>query len=52
VLKAGSWYVICSGNNTIDVVCIDELRATRLTNQRFTLPAGFDLTDFWRRYTA
>jgi predicted DNA-binding transcriptional regulator YafY len=52
VLKAGSWYVISSGSNTIDVVCIDELRATRLTNQRFPLPAGFDLTDFWRRYTA
>ena len=52
VLKAGSWYVISSGGDTIDVVCIDELRATRLTNQRFTLPAGFDLTDFWRRYTA
>jgi predicted DNA-binding transcriptional regulator YafY len=52
VLKAGSWYVLSSGGDTIDVVCIDELRATRLTNQRFTLPASFDLTDFWRRYTA
>jgi predicted DNA-binding transcriptional regulator YafY len=50
VLKAGSWYMICSDSNTVDVVCIDELRATRLTNQRFTPPAGFDLTDFWRRY--
>ena len=28
--------------------CIDELRATRLTNQRFAPPADFDLAEFWR----
>ncbi len=53
-LKAGSWYLVCAGRGDIgavEVVCIDDLRATRLTNRRFTPPAGFDLTDFWSRRT-
>jgi len=48
VLKAGSWYLIVSGSAAIEVVCIDPLRATRLTNQPFTPPAGFNLAEFWR----
>jgi predicted DNA-binding transcriptional regulator YafY len=47
VLKAGSWHLIAAGIDTIDIVCIDELRATRITNQRFAPPVGFDLTQFW-----
>jgi predicted DNA-binding transcriptional regulator YafY len=50
VLKAGSWQLICAGNTTIDVVCIDDLRATRITNQRFRPPADFNLTEFWKRH--
>jgi predicted DNA-binding transcriptional regulator YafY len=52
VLKAGSWHLVCVGSpgSLIDVVCLDELRATRLTNQRFTPPADFDLIEFWRRH--
>jgi predicted DNA-binding transcriptional regulator YafY len=52
ILKAGSWHVIDAGSATIEVVCIDELRATRLTNQRFTPPPGFNLTEFWKLHTA
>jgi predicted DNA-binding transcriptional regulator YafY len=47
VVKAGSWHLVVAGTTTIEVVCIDELRATRLTNQRFAPPTDFDLTDFW-----
>jgi predicted DNA-binding transcriptional regulator YafY len=52
VLKAGSWHLICSGTNTVEVVCIDDLRGTRITKQRFTPPADFDLASFWQRHTA
>jgi predicted DNA-binding transcriptional regulator YafY len=48
VLKEGSWNLISSGDAAIDVTCIDQLRATRLTNQLFTPPPQFDLADFWR----
>jgi predicted DNA-binding transcriptional regulator YafY len=50
VLKAGSWNLIHVASDTIDVFCIDDLRATRLTNQFFTPPANFQLTDFWKLY--
>jgi predicted DNA-binding transcriptional regulator YafY len=51
VLKAGSWQLVVAARRGIDVVAIDELRATRLTNQRFTPPAGFDLARFWEEHT-
>jgi predicted DNA-binding transcriptional regulator YafY len=52
VLKAGSWHLVVGGADTIDVVCLDDLRATRLTNQVFTPPPAFDLTTFWRQHTS
>ncbi len=52
VLKAGSWHLVVAGSDTVVVICIDELRATRLTNQVFTPPVGFDLTEFWQRHTS
>ena len=52
VLKAGSWHLVVASNDTIEVICIDELRATRLTNQVFTPPVGFDLTEFWQHHTS
>ena len=50
VLKAGSWHLVVAGSDTIVVICIDELRATRMTNQVFTPPVGFDLTEFWKHH--
>jgi predicted DNA-binding transcriptional regulator YafY len=50
VLKAGSWHLIVAGDVTIEVVCIDQLRATRLTSQTFTPPADVDLADFWKAH--
>ncbi len=52
VLKAGSWQLIVWGKDGVEVVCIDELRATRLTKQIFTPPTDFDLTEFWMLQTA
>jgi len=50
VLKAGSWYLVSAAEETIEVVCIDDLRATRLTNRRFPPPPGFDLAQFWKSH--
>lgn len=52
VLKAGSWHLIVSGGASIEVVGIDQLRATRLTNQRFTPPPEFDLESSWALHIA
>jgi predicted DNA-binding transcriptional regulator YafY len=52
VLKAGSWHLIVAGAHDIEVVCIDELRATRLTNEVFTPPTDFNLTDYWTLHAA
>lgn len=52
VLKAGSWYLVTLVNGGYDVVCIDELRATRITRQTFPPPTEFDLAAFWRVHTA
>jgi len=49
VLKAGSWHLVFAGDVAVEVVCIDHLRATRLTNRHFTPPGDFDLAEFWRR---
>ncbi len=47
VLKQGSWYLAFAGNHAVEVMCLDQLRATRLTNQSFTPPPDFDLAAFW-----
>jgi predicted DNA-binding transcriptional regulator YafY len=48
VLKAGSWSLVVMSKRGAEVLCIDELRATRLTNEPFVRPAGFRLNQFWR----
>ena len=52
VLKAGSWHLVVCGRREAEVMCIDELRATRLTTQRFIPPYDFDLATFWKQHTA
>jgi predicted DNA-binding transcriptional regulator YafY len=52
ILKAGSWYLVSAAQETIEVVCIDGLRATRLTNRRFPPPPGFELAQFWKSHAA
>lgn len=52
VLKAGSWHVVVAGNGSAQVMCLDELRATRLTRQRFEMPPHFSLTHFWATHLA
>jgi predicted DNA-binding transcriptional regulator YafY len=48
VLKAGSWHLVCATDPR--VVCLDELRGTRITAQRFDPPPGFSLDEFWARH--
>ena len=52
VLKAGSWHLVVTAGTARSVICLDELRATRLTTQPFEPPAGFCLGDFWAAHTA
>jgi predicted DNA-binding transcriptional regulator YafY len=52
VLKAGSWHLVVTGRAGAEAMCIDELRATRLTNRRFTPPTDFNLAEFWQRESA
>jgi predicted DNA-binding transcriptional regulator YafY len=47
VLKAGSWNLVVSGKFQAEVICIDDLRSTRLTTQSFAPPANFDLQQTW-----
>jgi predicted DNA-binding transcriptional regulator YafY len=47
VLKAGSWFLIHCRHDDIEAMCIDDLRATRITNASFTPPPNFDLAAFW-----
>lgn len=52
VLKAGSWHLVVGSDGAGAVICLDELRATRLTTQRCEAPPGFSLTDFWAAHLA
>ena len=47
VLKAGCWYLVVSEHGSSRVVRLDDLRATRLTTQRFSPPTGFSLGAAW-----
>lgn len=52
VLKAGSWYLVVTGGGSERVICLDELRATRLTTQRFEPPPAFAVGLFWDAHLA
>jgi len=47
VLKAGSWHLVMGGHGSTSVICLDGLRATRLTRQPFEPPPGFSLSGYW-----
>jgi predicted DNA-binding transcriptional regulator YafY len=47
VLKAGSWYLVVRHGDAAGAMCLDELRATRLTAQPSTAPPQFSLIDLW-----
>jgi predicted DNA-binding transcriptional regulator YafY len=50
VLKAGRWYVVAApGPRTYRV---DQILTLSLSDERFEIPEGFDLADYWRRYQA
>ena len=47
VLKAGSWHLVVASQPDPTVVCLEPLEGTRMTTQRFDVPTGFSLSDFW-----
>ena len=50
VLKAGTWHLVIRRGTAAGAVCLDDLRATRLTAQAFDAPPHFSLTDFWNAH--
>lgn len=52
VLKAGGWHLVRVDGDSVAVLSIDDLRATRITRRRFTPPPDFDLSDFWTAWIA
>ena len=52
VLKAGSWHLVVTGNESERVICLDDLRATRLTTKRFEPPPTFSVSAFWDAHLA
>jgi len=52
VLKAGSWHLVVTGSGSEQVICLDDLRATRLTTQRFEPPSAFSVGAFWDGHLA
>jgi hypothetical protein len=51
-LKAGAWHLVCASDRGIDVLCVDGLRATRITRHTFNPPPDFNLAGFWDAYVA
>lgn len=52
VLKAGGWHLVRAVDGGIEVLCLEHLRATRITRRRYTPPPDFDLAGFWSRWSA
>ncbi|MBI4898994.1 MAG: HTH domain-containing protein [Actinobacteria bacterium] len=52
VLKAGGWHLVVTGDGSEQVICLDELRAARLTTQSYEPPPSFSLNAFWDTYLA
>jgi predicted DNA-binding transcriptional regulator YafY len=48
VVKAGRWYLVYARQGAIFVHRVSELLDIKLTQEKFSHPAGFDLVDFWR----
>lgn len=51
VLKAGSWQLVHLAAHRVDVLALDDLRATRITRRRFMRPPEFELAAFWTAWT-
>lgn len=48
VAKAGSWYLVCGRQGSIDVHKVSSIIDTRMTNDPFERPDDFDLVTFWQ----
>jgi hypothetical protein len=44
--------MVCADGDAITVLCVDNLRATRLADRFVTLPPGLVLPEFWSRHVA
>lgn len=52
VAKAGAWYLVGRRENVMRVVPVARVTEVVLTEERFTRPDDFDLTQFWETWCA
>jgi predicted DNA-binding transcriptional regulator YafY len=52
VAKAGIWHLVCARSGRIRVYRVSHLLDTRVSDECFDRPAGFDLAAFWREWCA
>jgi predicted DNA-binding transcriptional regulator YafY len=52
VAKAGAWHLVCAGDGRVRVHRVSQVLEARLSDERFTRPAGFDLGAFWQDWCA
>ena len=48
VAKAGSWYLVCGRQGSVDVHKVSSLIDIRITDDSFERPDDFDLVTFWQ----
>lgn len=50
VVKAGRWYLVYGRNESVFVHRLSELLDVKLSDAHFTIPADFNLADFWSEW--
>ncbi|MEU4313455.1 YafY family protein [Nocardia sp. NPDC024068] len=50
VLKAGHWYLVASTDEELRTYRISRIIDLHVRDERFNLPDGFDLADYWQGY--
>jgi predicted DNA-binding transcriptional regulator YafY len=52
VAKAGVWHLVGAGDGRVRVYRVSQVLEARISAERFTRPAGFDLAAFWQDWCA
>jgi predicted DNA-binding transcriptional regulator YafY len=48
VTKAGVWYLVARDGSTVKTFRVQRIARVRVTDRRFTRPAGFDVGEYWK----
>jgi predicted DNA-binding transcriptional regulator YafY len=52
VTKAGVWYLVGRDGETVKTFRVQRIARVRVTDRRFTRPAGFDVGEYWKGVSA